>query len=283
MISGMIPALVTPFDGSGAVDYVALERLCALHLEAKSDGLVILGTTGEGITLAPAEQYEIIRFVIGMCGDEVPVIVNMGTASTRESVSRAEFAKAAGAQAVMAIVPYYNLPTEEGIFLHFQEIAHVGMPALLYHHPGRTGRKLSLSTLVEILSLPGFYGIKDASGDLDLMRQLLAKKPKTVLLAGDDRALEGMVDIGAKGIVSVVGNAFPREWKEYVRGLVRGSKVKHPFPDLLKVISMLPNPQGIKYLMSVKGLLDLIYRLPLTPPSLQEQEEVKEAYKQMGL
>lgn len=275
MIQGSLVALITPFLENGDVDFKAFERLIDWHIEQKTNGLVICGTTGESPTLLWEEQKELLRIAVQKAKGQLFIIMGTGTNDTRSSAFRTKEAQEIGADACLVIVPYYNKPTADGCYEHFSQVASEGLPVILYHHPGRTGIKLSATDLKRILSIPGIMGIKESSGDLELVSEII-RGCKTRVFCGDDTLTLPMISLGACGVISVVANIIPAAWSDFcstcLSGDFRSARIYHEkFLPLCKSLFQDTNPQGVKYAASLLGLCLPILRLPLLPP----KDEIK--------
>ena len=280
MFHGSMVALVTPFTLSGDIDFDHLEHLIEWQIEEGTDALVICGTTGESPTLSEEEQELILQKAVKMTRKRVPVIMGTGTYDTRHSVKKTQKAKELGADGCLVIVPYYNRPTPEGCYLHFESVASVGLPVIIYHHPGRTGVHLSAKNLAQIAKIPHIVAIKEASGSLNLIKEL-ASLSSIPLLSGDDLLTLPMMELGALGVISVIANLIPRQWKEFVSTLekkdfIKGRELHEKYQPLCEAIFSEINPQGIKYALSLIGKCSSRLRLPLIEPKFENQTRIKE-------
>ena len=278
MLRGSIVALITPFDERGKIDIPALEKLIHWHLESGTDGLVLCGSTGEGSALSKEEKLLVFQTAKKIAGGKIPLIAATGTNVTEESVLLTGEVKKIGMDACLVIVPYYSRPTPEGCLLHFAEIAKVGLPMLVYHHPGRTGIKLDAEELSPICKLPGVIGVKDATGDLNLAMQLVKEIP---LFSGDDTLALAQFSLGFTGSISIVGNVIPKEWKAFVDLALKGDfiearKAFFALHDLCLAMVLETNPQCVKYAVSLLDRCRPKMRLPLIEPSEENQRKVKE-------
>ena len=269
MWTGSFVALITPFDAAGNVDYSALERLILRQVEAGSDGIVLCGTTGEGSSLSQYEKEAIFRLAVNQAKGHILIIAATGTNQTRESVALTEMAKEIGVDGCMAIVPYYNRPSEEGCYRHFAAIADAGLPVIVYHHPGRTGVKLSLEALLRICKLEGVVALKEASADLLTAQELVQQ---VALFSGDDCLALAHFAMGATGSISIVGNLVPREWKAVIAEALRGDfclarELYFSLYPLINALVLETNPICVKYAASLMGLCSCGMRLPLVEPS----------------
>lgn len=280
MFSGSIVALVTPFNEMGQVDFMALEHLIRWHIEQGTDGLVLCGSTGEGSQLSKNEKSAIFHLATEISGGTIAIIAATGSNQTAESVELTAEAKKCGVDGCIAIVPYYCLPTEEGCFSHFSEIAKVDLPMILYHHPGRTGIKLSARGIARICELPQVVAVKEVSGDFNLALEILSLT-QTPLLSGDDTLSLPQFSIGFSGSISIVENVVPMRWKAYVTTALMGDfpKARELFLELYPLCKSLvleTNPQCVKYAVSQLGKCLPKMRLPLLEPAIPNQEKIKE-------
>ncbi len=280
MIKGSLPALITPFNSGGSIDEKALNRIIESHIE-HSDGLVVCGTTGEVPALNRDEYHEVIRLSYHFIQKRLPLIVGCGTYSTRETVERAKIAKKEGADALLVIVPYYIKAEERGIIQHYALLQEVGLPVIVYHHPNRTGTRLSPKAILEISKLDHIIGIKEASGSLEITKRVLSIDPAINIYAGDDALLIDFLEAGAIGSISVTGNILPQEWSQIIRLFQRGEKeaANKKFISHKKLVDALfieSNPQGVKYAASLLGLCGPTMRLPLVKPLEKTQQRIKE-------
>lgn len=282
-IKGSIAALVTPFDFKNRVDYDGIRKLVRWHKSQGTDGLVVLGTTGEKPTLTPGEQRKVLEIVCEEGEKEILIIAGTGTNNTEESIQSTKLAQSIGADAALIIVPYYNKPGQRGCLLHFQEIArNTRFPLIAYHHPGRTGQQLTEETLLEILNISEIAGIKECSGDLALVKKLKEKSEKSIF-CGDDVLLYEFMRLGAKGCISVIANLFPKQWSDITKSFLfdYSENKKVEFQKLLPLLYAVheeTNPVGIKYAMSLAGICHPFLRLPLTEASINTKNKIQEAF-----
>ena len=275
-----IPALVTPFTAEGSVDYNAFADLIEWQIGEGSDAILIHGTTGESPTITESEFVSLIRVAKGVIGKRLPLIVGTGTNSTRTSIEKTATAKELGADMALVIVPYYNLPSDEGCYLHFQEISRqTSLPLILYYHPTRTGKKLSIDTLVSFLSIPNVYAIKDSSS-VETMRAILEREPTAKIYSGIDESTIPALINGAVGTISVVANAFPALWKQMV--LERSTVISQLLEPVIKAIFTEVNPVGIKALLDAMGKCLPDVRLPLTTMRAENRTVLIEAINDLG-
>lgn len=278
MLQGSIPAIITPFHANGEVDYESFRNLVLWHIEEKSDGIVVCGTTGESPTLSDEEQLELLRIAVREAKCRIPIIMGTGTNDTKSSLIKTEQAKQNGASACLVIFPYYNRPTFEGCYEHFNRIASVGLPVLLYQHPGRTGIKFSAQQLSELCKIPGVIGIKEASGDVDLAAELM-RISSTAVFTGDDALTLPLIALGAKGVISVIANVIPRQWHDLVTTCLAGDFVSARaqmalYAPLCKSLALETNPQCVKYAVSLLKRCEPYLRLPLIQPKDTVKEQI---------
>lgn len=279
---GCFVALVTPFRRDGQVDYERLDALVDFQLEAGTDGIVPCGTTGESATLHPDEQRQIIRRVVERVRGRVPVIAGAGTNSTEEAVALAQEAEAAGADALLSVTPYYNRPTPEGLYRHFRAIAEaVRLPVILYNVPSRTGCNLDVGTVLRLAEIPNIIGIKEASGNLEQIMELLRVRPQGFLvLSGDDAWTLPILALGGDGVISVIANETPREMRELVAAALTGdferARALHfRLLPLMRGNFLETNPIPVKAALAMMGLIEENYRLPLVPPRAETRERLR--------
>lgn len=281
MLQGSIPAIITPFHANGEVDYESFRNLVLWHIDEKSDALVVCGTTGESPTLSNEEQLELLRIAVRDAKGRIPIIMGTGTNDTKSSLLKTEQALQNGAAACLVIFPYYNRPTFEGCYEHFTRIASIGLPVVLYHHPGRTGIKFSALQLGELCRIPGVIGIKEASGDVDLAGELM-RISSTAVFSGDDILTLPLISLGAKGVISVIANVIPREWHDFVATCLAGDLVSARaqlalHAPLCKALGLETNPQCVKYAVSLLKRSAPYLRLPLLQPKDHVKEQIAKA------
>lgn len=284
---GSFVALITPFQRNGSIDRKKLESLVAWHIEQGTDGIVCFGATGEGMCLSDADRRSVAEICIRTAAGKIPIVVGMGTADTRQSVRNAEKMLRLGASGGLAVTPYYNKPTQKGCVLHYREIAKAGLPLIVYHNPGRAVVRLKAETVAEIGQIPGVAAIKESSADLEHIRKL-RKLTALPVLAGDDDLTYDILKEGGVGAISVVGNLFPKSWKEMIGCALTGNweRAKRLFDrylPLCKTLFLEPNPQGVKYAAAWLGKCKLSYRLPLIPPEEATQAAIRQALLSIAL
>jgi len=287
-LGGAYTALVTPFteDGS-AIDFDAYEKLVESQIAGGISGLVPCGTTGETPTLSDSEQRELVKRTVGAAKGRVPVLVGTGSNSTKKSIDASKAALEAGADAVMIVMPYYNKPSQEGMVRHVELIAKaVDAPIVLYNIPGRSGVELSVASLLRILdSSPGVVGVKDATGNVQSCQRLLSKAgDRVVVMSGDDPLTLPMMSVGARGVISVTSNVYPKQVREVVADATAGrwDEARRKHFALLPVHAAMfiePNPQPVKAALSLEGRLRATVRRPMIEASKACRSAVAQAMK----
>lgn len=275
MIQGSIVAIVTPFSKNGHVEYDTFRDLISWHLDQGTDGVVIAGTTGESPTLNSKEKNKLLQVAIEEVKGRIPVIMGTGSNDTLSTIENTIEAKKLGADACLVIVPYYNRPSFEGCYEHYKSVANIGLPVIVYHHPGRTGVRLTASQLKEICSIDGICGLKESSGDVDLCLEFIRTCSKP-LFSGDDTLTLPLIALGAKGVISVAANVIPKEWKEFTHLCLKGDfeqarSLLYKYTPLCRSLFLDSNPQGVKCALSVMQKIEPHVRLPL----LSSKETVK--------
>lgn len=298
-LRGAFTAMITPMKEDGSIDYDGYRKLLRFQMEEGIDGLVPLGTTGETPTLDEDEEQRIIDVVMEEVrafekerGVKVPVVLGAGSNNTRDAVRYTERAKKAGADAALVVTPYYNKPSSEGIFRHFEAVSRVGIPILVYNIAGRTGKNIDTPTLSRIADLPNIAGVKEASGSISQMTDVIAtiksKHPDFAVLSGDDAMTLPLLASGGDGVVSVVSNAAPAPVSEMVRAALSGDyeaarKIHYRLLPFFKAAFVDGNPTSIKYAMRVKGLPSGSVRLPLVDVHDEAKKIIEEALSACGL
>jgi len=288
MFSGSLVALVTPFN-RGEVDYAAIERLVDWHVQEGSDGLVPVGTTGESPTVSVAEHEKIIEVVVRRAAGRIPVIAGAGANSTAEAVELAQFSKRVGAQATLQVCPYYNKPTQEGLYRHFRTIAEaVDLPMVLYNIPSRTGVTLAPETVARLAGIRQVVGIKEATGSMDQTSEIIARCSLTVL-SGDDSLTLPLMALGARGVISVIANVVPKDVKRLTAAMLAGNlaearEVHRRLFPLCRAMFLETNPIPVKTAMKWMGLVESDEkRLPLVDLSAASADALRRAMKEYGL
>jgi 4-hydroxy-tetrahydrodipicolinate synthase len=290
MFKGSIPALVTPMRADGALDFQAWDRLLDFHVAEGTDGVVVGGTTGESPTLEPAEVAELVRRAKARVAGRMPVIAGSGTNSTAKSIELSRELAAAGADGLLAVVPYYNRPTQEGLVRHFSAIAdEVDLPLILYNVPGRTACDMLPETVVQLSQHPRIAGIKEATGDLSRAQSILgAARRGFLLLSGDDPTAAELMKRGACGVISVTANVVPRAMHDMCVAALEGRHAEaaacnEKLMPLHLAMFVEPNPIPVKWAVARLGLIERGIRLPLTPLSERLEAELLAAMKATGV
>ncbi len=290
MISGSMVALVTPMDAQGGLDWDSLSKLVDFHLQEGTNAIVAVGTTGESATLEVPEHIEVIRRVVDQVNGRIPVIAGTGANSTREAVELTENAKAAGADACLLVTPYYNKPTQEGMYLHFRHIAEaVAIPQILYNVPGRTACDMLPETVERLSKVPNIIGIKEATGDLKRGQEVLDRVGKDFLVySGDDATAVELMLMGGKGNISVTANVAPRAMSELCAAAIAGDAEKARAINALlmplhQTLFIEANPIPVKWALHEMGLMSDGIRLPMTWLNQRCQGPLRDAMRQSGV
>ncbi len=290
MIRGSIPAIVTPMREDGSLDWPRLRSLLDWHIREGSDGVVVVGTTGESPTVDIDEHQELIRVAVEHTAGRIPVIAGTGANSTAEAIDLAIFAKKSGADAHLSVVPYYNKPTQEGLFRHFKAIAEaVDLPMILYNVPGRTVADLANDTALRLARVPGIVGIKDASGDIERGSDLLKRVPQGfAVYSGDDATALALTLLGGQGTISVTANVAPRLMHDMMAAALSGElatarTINFRLLGLHRQLFVEANPIPVKWACEQMALIEGGLRLPMTPLSPEFHERVRSAMREAGI
>ncbi len=291
MLKGSLVAIATPMQPGGELDLSGLRKLIDFHIANGTAGIVIVGTTGESPTVDFEEHCLLIKTAVESAKGRIPIIAGTGSNSTAEAIEQTEYAKKVGASYCLSVVPYYNKPSQEGLYLHFRTIAEkVELPLLLYNVPGRTMADLGTDTVLRLAQLPGVVGIKDATSDLvrhvELMRRLPKAKSFTLLSGNDDTALAYML-LGGHGVISVTANVAPRAMAKMCDAALSGRleearSVNATLMPLHTKLFVEANPIPVKWAMAEMGLIDGTLRLPLTPLAASHHDIVRTALREAG-
>lgn len=286
---GVGAALITPFDEQNEIDYPGLKRLIDLVTEGGTDYLVVQGTTGESPTVSSKEKREILAFTIKNNYKKLPIVYGIGGNNTHAVLSTIKETDFTGVDAILSVCPYYNKPTQEGIIAHFTAVADASpVPVLLYNVPGRTVINMKADTIVKLASHPNIIGIKDAGGSLEQSMELAARVPDDfLLLSGDDNLVTTMVSVGWHGVISVIANAFPKEFHDLTWAALEGrfkdaAKLQLAFLEFDTLLYVESNPVGIKKCLEIKGICSSDVRLPLLKASKELGEKLKKAMVREG-
>ena len=290
MITGSLVAIVTPMHADGSLDIPGLRKLIDWHISEGTDGIVIAGTTGESSTVTVEEHYELIRVTVEHTNKRIPIVAGSGGNSTQEAINLTTYAKQIGADASLQVVPYYNRPTQEGMYQHFKKIAEsVDIPIILYNVPGRTVADMSNETICRLAQIPNIVGVKEASGNIGRDIELLAMAPEDfAVYSGDDLSAMALMLCGGKGNISVTANLAPRAMRELcaaaMRGDIAGAKaINTPLIPLHQKLFLEPNPVPVKWALSEMGLIPSGIRLPLVTHSSQYHQSLANSLRDVGL
>lgn len=290
MFQGSMVALVTPMLPDGAVDGEALRRLVEFHVENGTDAVVAVGTTGESATLDTKEHLDVVRDVVGMSAGRIPVIAGTGANSTSEAIELTEGAMEAGADACLLVTPYYNKPTQEGLYQHFKTIAEaVAIPQILYNVPGRTACDMLPETVERLASISNIVGIKEATGNVDRARDIMNRcGDRLDVYSGDDGTAMELMLAGGKGDISVTANVAPKAMSALCAAAVAGDReqaeaLNRPLENLHKNLFLESNPIPVKWALQEMGLIQGGIRLPLTPFAAQYHDALRAAMREAGV
>ncbi|MDR2806364.1 MAG: 4-hydroxy-tetrahydrodipicolinate synthase [Dysgonamonadaceae bacterium] len=289
-LQGLGVALITPFTRDGSVDYPALTRLTDDLLSNGVDYLVVLGTTGETATLSSDEQQAVVRTVVSQVNGRVPIVAGIGGNCTQTVVQKLAGGGFPGISAVLSVVPYYSKPTQEGIYRHYKQIAESSpAPLILYNVPSRTGVNMTAETTLRLSrECANIVAVKEASGNTEQIKRIIREKPAGFqVLSGDDMLAVELIIAGATGLISVIGNAFPRPFKQMVDFALSGDEARaqalhRQYAELLELIFADGNPAGIKNVLYQRGFIENVLRLPLVPVSVAIHEKIQKALSLLG-
>ncbi len=287
---GSIVAMITPFTEEGKIDRAGVERLINFHIENGTDAILLAGTTGESATLTHDEHKELIKMGVEIANGRIPIVAGTGSNSTAEALELTKCAKEAGADAALLITPYYNKPTQKGMYLHFKKIAEeVDIPIILYNVPSRTGINLLPDTVAKLSEIPNIVAVKEASGNLGQMVQIVrGVKPGFKLMSGDDQLLLPILSIGGTGVISVVANIIPRDMAQMIKEWEAGNveKAREMYLKMYPLAQAMfyeTNPIPVKTAAGLLGLPTGPLRLPLAPMDDANLEKMKKAMRDYGL
>jgi len=290
MIVGSIVAIVTPMDSTGAIDWQALERLVDFHIDNGTNAIVAVGTTGESATLPVGEHMEVLRQVVSRANGRIPIIAGSGANSTSEALELTEMAKGADADACLIVTPYYNKPSQEGLYQHYKLIADsVDIPQILYNVPGRTGCDMLPDTVARLASHPNIVGHKEATGDLERAKELIERSGDQVAMySGDDATAAEFILLGGKGNISVTANVAPRKMSDLCAAALCGDaetarRISAELEALNSDLFIEANPIPVKWALHEMGLIQQGQRLPLTALDSQYHDIVREALRKGGV
>ena len=287
IFKGLGIALITPFNASGAVDYVVLKQLVEYQLKNGADFFCILATTGETPTLTDDEKQRIKELVVEVVAGRVPILMGCGGNNTAAIVEELHTRDFSGIDGILSVCPYYNKPSQEGLYQHFKTIANAtDMKVVLYNVPGRTGVNMKAETTVRLArDCKNIVAVKEASGNLEQVDEIIKNKPDTFdVISGDDALTFPMIACGAVGVISVIGNALPKEFSRMLRLEQNGEfeparKIHHMFTDLFNLLFVDGNPAGVKAMLHEMGMIENVLRLPLVPTRLTTMQKISECLK----
>ena len=288
-LKGMGVALITPFKEDGSVDYDALLRLVDYQLENGTDFLCVLGTTAETPTLTKEEKEKVKRTVIDRVGGRLPILLGVGSNSTQAVVDSVKNDDMTGVDALLVVVPYYNKPSQEGIYQHYKAVAEATkLPIVLYNVPGRTGVNMTAETTLRLANdFENIVAIKEASGNIAQMDEIIKNKPEGFdVVSGDDGITFPLITLGAVGVISVLGNAFPREFSRMTQLALEGDyanalPIHHQFAEMCNLLFVDGNPAGVKAMLSIMGMIENKLRLPLVPARQVTCEKLSAAWEKI--
>ena len=291
IFKGLGIALITPFTSEGRVDYDALKRLIEYQLANGADFLCILATTGEAPCLTPQERDDITAFIRERVAGRVPILKYCGGNNTAAVVEEIKTTDWTGIDGILSICPYYNKPSQEGIYQHFKAIAEVSpLPIVLYNVPGRTGVNMKPETIVRLANdFTNIVGVKEASGSMEQVDEIIKNKPHRFdVISGDDALTFSMVASGAAGVISVIGNALPKEFSRMIRLEFNGEyeparKIHHKFTELYSLLFIDGNPAGCKALLNDMGMIENVLRLPLVPTTITTKQKMAAILKELRI
>jgi 4-hydroxy-tetrahydrodipicolinate synthase len=286
----LVTAMITPFTPDGAIDWRRVTELVEHLIRTGTETLVVAGTTGESPTLTHEEKLELFSRVSRQADGRVKVIAGTGSNNTEASIRLTKEAEEAGVDGVMLVGPYYNKPSQEGLFRHFQAIAEAtSLPVMLYNVPGRTGMNISVDTMVRLTELDNVVAIKEASGDLSQVTELASRVPERVAVySGDDKLLLPILAVGGVGVVSVASHLVGPRLREmmdafFAGDVRRAAQIHQRYNPLFEGLFITSNPVPVKYAMHLKGLCEPTVRLPLVPPTEAQQSQIKELLRMLNL
>ena len=291
IFKGLGIALITPFCKDGSVDYKSLVRLMEYQLDNGADFLCILATTGETPCLTKDEKQKIKDLVVSTVKGRVPILMGCGGNNTAAIVEELQTGDFRGIDGVLSVCPYYNKPSQEGLYQHFKTIAAAtSLPVVLYNVPGRTGVNLKAETTVRLArDCENIVAIKEASGSLEQVDEIIKNKPKDfAVISGDDALTFPMISCGAEGVISVIGNALPKEFSRMIRLEFKGEyegarKIHHRFTELFSLLFVDGNPAGVKAMLHEMGFIENVLRLPLVPTRISTLQKMSEILKQLKI
>ena len=281
--------MITPFNADKSIDFPALAKLLEYIIQNKADYIVVLGTTAETATLTEDEREQVRAFVVERVNSRVPLVLGVGGNNTKAVTDYLRQKDLSAFSAILSVVPYYNKPSQEGIYQHYKAIAEASpLPVILYNVPGRTGVNMTAETTLRLAkNFTNIIGVKEASGNITQMDDIIKNKPADfMVISGDDGITFPLITLGAVGVISVIGNAFPREFSRMVRLALEGDfanalLIHHRFTELFSLLFVDGNPAGVKCLLNAKGMIQNELRLPLVPTKITTYEKIRQVLNKL--
>ncbi len=291
IFKGLGIALITPFNEDGSIDYEALIKLVEYQLKNGADFLCVLGTTGETPCLSKEERVKIKNLVVDLVGGRIPILMGCGGNNTAAIVEELQTGDLRGVDGILSVCPYYNKPSQEGLYQHFKAVAAATkLPVVLYNVPGRTGVNMTAETTVRLArDCENVVAIKEAGGSLEQVDEIINNKPRDFdVISGDDALTFPMISCGAVGVISVIGNALPREFSKMIRLEFKGEydgarKIHHRFTNLFSLLFVDGNPAGVKAMLHEMGMIKNVLRLPLVPTRISTLQKLSELMKELKI
>ena len=287
MFKGSIAAIVTPFNSKNEIDELSLRKIVNFHMENKTDALCLCGTTGEASTLSDEERLKVFRTCKDEAKNNILLIAGTGSNNTYLSYEMTKRAKAIGVDGALAVVPYYNKPSQLGVLAHFSEVSKAGLPIIVYNNPGRCSLKIFPQTVFAMEKVPHVVALKDASNDLSFLKDV-SLQSKLPILSGDDDLTFDIMAMGGVGSISVIANIVPGDWKDMIyhmknKKMKDAADINSKYKDLIKLLFLESNPQCVKYAMSLMGMCKSNLRLPLLEPVNSTKMQIKEKMKSLKI
>ncbi|MDR0429311.1 MAG: 4-hydroxy-tetrahydrodipicolinate synthase [Tannerellaceae bacterium] len=290
-LKGMGVALITPFKDDDSVDYDTLAKLVDYQLQNGTDYLVVLGTTAETPTLTEEEKDKIVHLIVTKVRGRIPIVTGVGGNCTRSTVEKLKHGNLEGVDAILSVTPYYNKPSQEGLYQHYKAVSEATrLPIVLYNVPGRTGVNMTAETTLRIArECKNVIAVKEASGNITQMDDIIKNKPANFnVISGDDGITFPLITLGAIGVISVIGNAFPREFSRMVRLALAGDydsarTIHHSFTELFDLLFVDGNPAGVKSMLNAMGYIENKLRLPLVPTRITTFEKIRNVLRQLSI
>lgn len=288
-LKGMGVALITPFKDDESIDFDALSRIVEYQIKNGTDYFVVCGTTAETPTLTEHEKEEVKNYVVSVNRGRLPIVLGVGGNNTKAIVEKVQNTDFTGIDAILSVTPYYNKPSQEGLYQHYAAIAKASkLPVILYNVPGRTGVNMSAQTTLRLANeFKNICAVKEASGNFNQIDDIIKNKPVDfMVISGDDGITFPLITLGAVGVISVIGNAFPKEFSRMVRLALQGDynnarKIHHRFTELIELLFVEGNPAGVKSMLALMGFIQNKLRLPLVPNTINTYEKIRQVLNQL--